>query len=48
VSNWGKVKIPALKVKRGEEEMTANTNNKKSEALAKAFFFPAKPQEKTI
>jgi len=36
------VKILALKVKRGEEEITASMNDEKSEALAKGFF-PTKP-----
>jgi len=41
-SNGGKVKILALKVKRGEEEITASMNDEKSKALAKGFF-PTKP-----
>jgi hypothetical protein len=37
-SDGGKAKIPALKVSRGEEEVTTSTNDEKSAALAKGFF----------
>ena len=47
MSDGGKAKILALKVKRGEEEITASMNDEKSKALAKGFF-PTKPQEETI
>jgi len=40
----GKVKIPKLKHRVDEEDITAATNSKKSTALAKCFF-PAKLQE---
>ena len=40
----GKAKIPKLKHRADEEDVTATTNGKKSIALAKCFF-PAKPQE---
>ena len=40
----GRVKIPKLKHKIGEEEAVASTNKEKSVALARCFF-PAKPQD---
>jgi hypothetical protein len=43
-SDGGKARIPILKHKVGENEISANTNSEKSSALAKAFF-PPKPQE---
>jgi hypothetical protein len=40
----GKAKIPKLKHKVGDQELTASTNKEKSGALAKCFF-PIKPQD---
>jgi len=40
----GRAKIPKLKHKVGDEELTASTNEEKSRVLAKCFF-PTKPQD---
>jgi hypothetical protein len=40
----GKAKIPKLKYKVGDQELTASTNEEKSGALTKCFF-PIKPQD---
>jgi hypothetical protein len=45
-SDRGKARIPALKYKRADEEVTASTNDEKGRALAEGFF-PPKPQIKT-
>ena len=42
----GKSRIPTLKYKVGSQEVTARTNEEKSNTLAK-YFFPLKPQENT-
>jgi hypothetical protein len=43
-TDGGKVKIPKLKHRVGDDEVTASTNEEKSIALAKCFF-PIKPPE---
>ena len=46
-SDGAKARIPALKHKIGDTEVTANTNPDKAKALAKSFF-PAKPDDPGI
>lgn len=45
-TDGGKARIPTLRHKVGDEELTASTNSQKSAALAKCFF-PAGPREST-
>jgi ribonuclease HI len=46
-SDGAKARIPALKHKEGQREVTASTNHEKAQALAKSFF-PTKPAEAGI
>jgi ribonuclease HI len=46
-SDGAKARIPALKHKCGTQEVTATTNQEKSQALAKSFF-PARPEDAGI
>jgi hypothetical protein len=46
-TDGAKARIPALKHRNGETEVTASTNPEKSQALAKSFF-PAKPDDTGI
>ncbi len=46
-SDGAKARIPALKFKSSDEEVTATTNTEKSKALARSFF-PAKPADPGI
>jgi hypothetical protein len=43
-TDGGRAKIPKLKHKVGDEELTASTNEEKSRVLTKCFF-PTKPQD---
>lgn len=43
-TDGARARIPALKHKRGNAELTATTNTEKAQALAKSFF-PAKPAD---
>jgi hypothetical protein len=45
-TDGGKAKIPKLKHRIGEEDVTASTNEEKSAALARNFF-PVKPQDES-